>query len=343
MQLDYQKIYEFDENFETSLKAILVAAEITAAEKIHKTRGAAKLPATRIDVQFTLGTELGHYSLNPSGDYVPDAWNGTLKLGIIADRTKAPTYIKEAQNKLRHLFAAWKNVFNASLPYYRVYSFKEAAPAVNIEADEDRDVCILSYSLIFGLHIFWNDEQQYTASCGQFEIGDPVTVTVPAATFFADSKAEANALALAQATEEATADLVCSTDYGTATPEILVSSPIHYFGGAQSLPAGIYIVTYVHGAIDYSINNNPRRWTINKAAAPLSGYRIRHSTNVTIEGPVNGYDFFSTQAALEAYQAGASVTFEHTGGQIGMFLFDDNYPDNIGTNPRPTFRLNKLP
>lgn len=56
---------------------------------------------------------------------------------------------------------------------------------------------------------FSNSEQSFTASCPEGETGDDVTVTIPAGTYTADTQAGADALALAAATEQATAGLVC--------------------------------------------------------------------------------------------------------------------------------------
>jgi len=55
-----------------------------------------------------------------------------------------------------------------------------------------------------------NAEQSYTASCPEGYSGDPVTVTVAAGSFTATTQAEADALALNQATLEAQQSLVCT-------------------------------------------------------------------------------------------------------------------------------------
>ena len=61
------------------------------------------------------------------------------------------------------------------------------------------------------LSLYYNDAQQYTASCPQGQEGDPVTVTIPAGTVgSAVSKGDANALAYAQAQSQALAQLVCN-------------------------------------------------------------------------------------------------------------------------------------
>jgi alpha-tubulin suppressor-like RCC1 family protein len=51
--------------------------------------------------------------------------------------------------------------------------------------------------------LYPNEEQECTEECPEGLIGDPITVTVPAGTYFAETLAEANALALAAACAEA--------------------------------------------------------------------------------------------------------------------------------------------
>lgn len=78
---------------------------------------------------------------------------------------------------------------------------------------------------------WWNDEQAYTAVCGPGTSGNSVTVTVPAQSVQRPTRAEANAVALAQAREQAEAALVClflnETQTYTATcPEGSLGQPV---------------------------------------------------------------------------------------------------------------------
>lgn len=74
--------------------------------------------------------------------------------------------------------------------------------------------------------LFYNDEQQYTASCPANQEGDPVTVTIPADTVGSTiSKSDANAKALEQARTQAQAQLVCE------------DIPVTYFNTPQTYTA----------------------------------------------------------------------------------------------------------
>ncbi|HUD74004.1 MAG TPA: DUF5977 domain-containing protein [Terracidiphilus sp.] len=68
--------------------------------------------------------------------------------------------------------------------------------------------------------IYYNDDQAFTAQCPQGQNGSPVTVTIQSGTVGSNvSVADANAKALAQATSQAKAQLVCS-----AIPTVYTSS-----------------------------------------------------------------------------------------------------------------------
>lgn len=74
--------------------------------------------------------------------------------------------------------------------------------------------------------LFYNDAQQYTATCAPNQTGDAKTVTIPADTFgSAISKADANQQALQEAQRQAQALLVC------------VDIPVTYWNVAQSATA----------------------------------------------------------------------------------------------------------
>jgi hypothetical protein len=59
---------------------------------------------------------------------------------------------------------------------------------------------------------FGNTEQTFNAECPEGNTGDPVAVTIPAGSYSAATQEEADALALAAATEQAQAALECTSD-----------------------------------------------------------------------------------------------------------------------------------
>ena len=120
------------------------------------------------------------------------------------------------------------------------------------------------------------------------------------------------------------------------SPDILSNSP-SLFG--SDIAAGLYQVAYIEGAMKYTEGGE---YALNLSAA--KGFRIVHSNgSVEIEGPKTDYDTFPTQGGVEGNNAGAVVTFNHSGGPIYMWLEDDNYEDNeSGSTANPTFQLSRI-
>lgn len=122
----------------------------------------------------------------------------------------------------------------------------------------------------------------------------------------------------------------------TVTPDIL-SGAVSYFN--LNAPAGNYKVSYVNGALKYS---PAAGWSLNDEAMFGGQYRIYYTsaegTTVPIAFPGTTTQY-SSQALVEAANAGKSVQFTHYGGSIGCYLFDTIYNDNVPGSPNPTFQL----
>lgn len=124
--------------------------------------------------------------------------------------------------------------------------------------------------------------------------------------------------------------------YSDERPSI-TEETIAWFSSGENFPAGDYKVEYVNGALKY---NPSFDWQLNYSAA--HGYYITFNGGTSIINAPGDTNAYGTQAALEAANAGQFVTFHHSGGKIGMYLFDDPYGDNLGGDPNPTFRLYKI-
>ena len=146
---DNQTLYAFSKNFDSCFKSILEANRITP---VYVQGSKEKLKATRVEVQFTVTGELGHYARNAEGKWVPDAWNGSLKLTITADRTKNGTFVDDTKAVVSGIFACWKDQFtDGNLPYYTVVSFKDAGATPSIQTDKDRDIAIMMFTVRFNI------------------------------------------------------------------------------------------------------------------------------------------------------------------------------------------------
>lgn len=114
----------------------------------------------------------------------------------------------------------------------------------------------------------------------------------------------------------------------TLIPDI-ADATIKYFNAGANFAAGDYVVSYVTGACD-----------LNASGMDWAATRAFHVT----DGAGNDVGFPSTtsynsQAEAEAAEAGTTLTFHHLGGQIGMYLMDNPYSDNVAGSPNPTFSI----
>ena len=122
------------------------------------------------------------------------------------------------------------------------------------------------------------------------------------------------------------------------TPDIF-SGTVSYFNGGAAIPAGNYRITYVRGALQYNVALG---WALNLYRGGIwNGYLATYSGG-TIQFTAGTQSQFASQAAVEAANAGASITIAHAGGLIGMSLLDNPYFDNLPGSPNPTFNLVSL-
>jgi hypothetical protein len=132
------------------------------------------------------------------------------------------------------------------------------------------------------------------------------------------------------------------TSEATADDLSLFGTPV-YFNGGTSLPAGTYVVSYVDGCMKYSAGQG---WTVNAYADGSDGWwLIGASTddkklvlpgNIGFQVGAGGFAMF--EDCVAASTAARPETFEHAGGQLGIWLQDSPYTDNLagegGRNPK---------
>lgn len=131
----------------------------------------------------------------------------------------------------------------------------------------------------------------------------------------------------------------CDVDWLNIIPAITNNVPT-YWNSGEDIPAGNYRVSYVEGAW---ISPGPIYLVGDGvlAAGKGRGYYITYNNGTAeVAFPVSG--LYASQALCEAANAGRSITFTHTGGKIGMFLWDSPYFDNSPGSPNPTFKLETL-
>jgi hypothetical protein len=116
---------------------------------------------------------------------------------------------------------------------------------------------------------------------------------------------------------------VSRSNYGEQSNN-LFDGNINYWNGGDSLPSGIYRVTYLRCAW-LPTTTVPNSWTVN-------GIRIwwnNASNNQEAPGVVG---YFTSEALAQNASQGMYSDIVHTGGKIGVSLVDNPYADN-GGNP----------
>ncbi len=124
------------------------------------------------------------------------------------------------------------------------------------------------------------------------------------------------------------------------------------FNGGVAVPPGRYRVTYVDGCMKYSTS---QAWSVNAYAAgdPTGTDRywiVDGSMNQIVVPPgtagflVGSGGFAGFDECVTANLALPPIDFDFTGGQIGAWLDDNPYSDNVpGVNGRnPTWKLTLL-
>lgn len=136
-------------------------------------------------------------------------------------------------------------------------------------------------------------------------------------------------------------------DYGSAASTAAASTldlfgQITYFANGAVLPGGSYRVEYEDGCMKYSSDQG---WTIHAYANGSNGWWIGSQSgdkdvmpSGTVGYAVGAGAFGAFADCVNANLALSPVTFDHNGGQLGVWLADSPYSDNVagesGRNPK---------
>lgn len=146
-------------------------------------------------------------------------------------------------------------------------------------------------------------------------------------------------------------EAVCNIGESTslATPEtVQLFGAVSYYAEGAVLDAGRYRVTYVDGCMKYS---SAQDWAIHAYADGSIAWYLGSTTGdkaVLLPGTVGilegagGYADF--EACVQANLQLEPVEFEFAGGQLGVWVADSNYGDNVPgeANRNPKWRLERL-
>jgi hypothetical protein len=146
-------------------------------------------------------------------------------------------------------------------------------------------------------------------------------------------------------------------DFGSAQSQATAGTldlfgEIVYFADGLEFPPGTYRVVYEDGCMKYA---SSQAWTIHAygnagfdhrwwiVGETTSDRKVKTPGTTGIFVGAGGYETFAECVAANL-SLSVPVTFEHSGGKLGVWLHDSNYPDNVagedGRNPR--YRLERL-
>lgn len=123
--------------------------------------------------------------------------------------------------------------------------------------------------------MYFNDRQQYTATCPSGQTGDPVTVTIPAETVGSIiSKADANQKALAEAKAQAEAQLDCSEPQVTYwNEEVSFTAECQVQDPDAPVPTGDAVTVVIPAHTFSSTNSQDAADVLAEAEAEEQAYR----------------------------------------------------------------------
>ena len=117
--------------------------------------------------------------------------------------------------------------------------------------------------------------------------------------------------------------------------------PAQFTGDAgNEIPAGDYVITYVSGGqihdldIGYEVTSNYFGMNALKAGHHIYNGESPESSPTSLWLDETGLVHGGTLAAVEAANRGHTWPLKHTGGELFITLYDDDYHDNVGPGSR---------
>ena len=138
------ELFKFETYLISGSKTILNNAGITTA---YAQQDNTNLVSPRVELQSVVGNRTGHVHISASkADY--DAWNATLNVVVITDRTNNPSSHYDLTSKVINLLANPENFNSGStLPYHSVTRADYNGSTPQIETEDNKDLSALSFVL----------------------------------------------------------------------------------------------------------------------------------------------------------------------------------------------------
>lgn len=157
---DFDTLYDFEDQIETALAAVLTAALAAGptpiACQVLTSRDFATKQTPRIEVEFATGKAMNQRTTagQASPRQVPNAFEGTLTVSIVTDRqTEQTTSVHGLiRGRVRFNLSAAAQPFTAiNIPNLQILDLLQASTVPNIQGDKEQDITAIGFSVLFAI------------------------------------------------------------------------------------------------------------------------------------------------------------------------------------------------
>ena len=156
---NYIEIYKQCRVFEDAVKGIIAAAidpvgTISGLDsfKIVVTRDNTTQETPLVRIHFEIGAQQSHWYQGADLAYRADAWECSLKLGVVTDRRENDDQHELLVGLVRSIFSQWQNKFTTTnLPLHEVRQMMEESVSSEIIAESDLDATMIQYKILLAV------------------------------------------------------------------------------------------------------------------------------------------------------------------------------------------------
>ena len=157
---DFDALYNFEDQIETAIAAVLVAALAAGptpiACQVLTSRDFATKQTPRLEVEFATGKAMNQRTTagqaNPR--QVPSAFEGTLTVSVVTDRQTEQSVAVHGILRGRarfNLSAAAQPFTSINIPNLQILDMLPANTVPGMQTDKEEDITAMSYSVMFGI------------------------------------------------------------------------------------------------------------------------------------------------------------------------------------------------
>lgn len=136
-------LFAFEDEIESAIQEMFTAIPYNA----YRQRDTDSKGTPFVTVQLAVGGETGRIHQGATVFY-PDAWTGTLTIGVVTTRGAAGISHTTEVSKVRRYMAEWTaRLTSVQLPYHAIAEISASGTSPQIEGDKDHDLSLLTYTI----------------------------------------------------------------------------------------------------------------------------------------------------------------------------------------------------